>query len=121
AAGLSGDTITDFSMGERILISDANIASFSYDLSGQTLTYTGGSLTLGSAPNGHIVASAAAEGGVQLTLIHHDPANDFNGDGRTDVLWRNAGTGQISDWLAASGSGFTDNYNNARANVSTGW
>ena len=121
AAGLSGDTITDFSMGERILISDANIASFSYDLSGQTLTYTGGSLTLGSAPNGHIVASAAAEGGVQLTLIHHDPANDFNGDGRSDVLWRNAGTGQISDWLAASGSGFTDNYNNARANVSTGW
>ena len=34
-----------------------------------------------------------------------DVANDFNGDGRSDVLWRNS-SGTITDWLSAS-SGFT--------------
>jgi len=121
AAGHNNDTITDFAAGDTIVITDATLAGFAFGLSGSTLTYTGGSLTLGNAPQGHIIASAAAGGGVQLRLTQHDPANDFNGDGRSDVLWRNASTGQITDWLAASGSGFTDNYNNARANVSTGW
>jgi Ca2+-binding RTX toxin-like protein len=121
AAGLSGDTITDFGVGDSIVIADAALAGFTYGLSGTTLTYAGGSLTLANAPQGAIVASAVATGGVALRLVQHDPANDFNGDGRSDILWRDASTGQITDWLAAVGSGFTDNYNNARANVGTGW
>ncbi|MFL6753495.1 MAG: M10 family metallopeptidase C-terminal domain-containing protein, partial [Sphingomicrobium sp.] len=50
AAGLNGDTITDFSAGDRIVITDANLAGFGFSISGKVLTFTGGSLTLGSAP-----------------------------------------------------------------------
>ncbi|MEO6360740.1 MAG: M10 family metallopeptidase C-terminal domain-containing protein [Sphingomicrobium sp.] len=66
-AGLEGDTITDFARGDRIVISDASLAGFSFTLSGSTLTYTGGWLTL-TGFTGTLIASAAAAGGVQLTL-----------------------------------------------------
>lgn len=46
ADGLNGDTIIDFSAGDNIVITDASIGNFSVSLSGNTLTYTGGSLTL---------------------------------------------------------------------------
>lgn len=70
AAGLNGDTITDFRGFDTIIITDANLAGFSFILTGATLTYTGGSLTL-SEPipaDGVIVASAAPGGGVQLQI-----------------------------------------------------
>ncbi|MBW0006448.1 MAG: M10 family metallopeptidase C-terminal domain-containing protein, partial [Sphingomonas sp.] len=83
-AGLNGDTITDFSAGDKILITDASLSGFTVSLSGHTLTYTGGSLTLTNLPSGTIVASAASGGGVQLTIgastnpIPHAAHNDFN-------------------------------------------
>jgi hypothetical protein len=120
AAGLNGDTITDFSAGDRILISNATLAGFSFSLSGSTLTYTGGSLTLSSVPAGTIVAAAAASGGVQLSIIQHDAVNDFNGDGKSDILWR-SDTGTITDWLGKSSGGFNDNYANAVMSVATDW
>ena len=73
AADLSGDTIVDFAVGDRIVIGDASMAGFTYSVSGSTLTYTGGSLTFGGALAGTIVASAAGEGGVQLTLSEVPP------------------------------------------------
>jgi Ca2+-binding RTX toxin-like protein len=108
AAGLNGDTITDFSTGDRIVISDANIANFTFGLSGNTLSFTGGSLTLSSIPTGHIVAQAAAGGGVQLTIMPTAVANDFNGDGLSDVLWR-SDDGTMRDWLAQSNGSFVGN------------
>jgi hypothetical protein len=120
AAGLSGDTITDFSAGDKIVISDANLAAFSFSLSGNTLTFTGGSLTLSSVPSGTIVASAAAGGGVQLIVAQHDPANDFNGDGRSDILWRDDG-GVITDWLGQANGGFAANWGNSFKTVTTDW
>jgi hypothetical protein len=90
------------------VITDARLAGFTFSLSGSTLTYTGGSLTLGNIPAGSLVARAAAEGGVQLTLALH-PHNDFNGDGRSDILWRNDSSGQIVDWLATPNGGFNGN------------
>ena len=79
-----------------MIISNANITGFTFSLSGNTLTFTGGSLTLASLPAGTITASAAAGGGVQRTIVEYVPiaiggavrAGDFNGDGRDDVLWR---------------------------------
>jgi Ca2+-binding RTX toxin-like protein len=69
AAGLNGDTIIDFTRHDRIRISDADLAGFSASLSGDTLTYTGGSLTLLDVPDGyHLVTSALAGGGVELSL-----------------------------------------------------
>jgi hypothetical protein len=44
---------------------------------------------------------------------------DFNGGGKSDILWSNGGT--ITDWLGTATGGFTDNWNNAAANVGTNW
>ncbi len=67
--GLNGDSITDFSTGDRIIISDATLTGFTFSLTGNTLTYTGGSLTLLSAPvKGTIVVTSATGGGVQLAI-----------------------------------------------------
>ncbi len=45
-----------------------NACGFTFSLSGNTLTYSGGSLTLNNQVSAPIVASAAASGGVQLSL-----------------------------------------------------
>jgi len=119
AAGLNGDTITDFSAGDKILITDASLAGFNFSLSGNTLTYTGGSLTLGSPIHGTIVAAAAAGGGVQLTILPHDQANDFNGDGISDFMWRND-SGVLSEWLGQPNGTFAWNPN-AGYQVGTDW
>ncbi|MFN2473647.1 MAG: FG-GAP-like repeat-containing protein, partial [Sphingomicrobium sp.] len=124
ATGLNGDTITDFAVDDRIVISDASIAGFQVSLSGSTLSFTGGSLTLGGIPSGHVIAKAALGGGVELSfvpnlpLVGHD--GDFNGDGRADVLWRNEG-GTISDWLGTASGGFSINDGTALTQVSTDW
>lgn len=122
AAGLDQDTITDLSVGDRIVITDAAFAGFSYNLAGNTLNFTGGSLTLSGGVNGTIIASAAAGGGVQLTIqqaIANDVRNDFNGDGRSDILWRND-AGALSEWLGQGGGTFAYNPN-AAYQVDVNW
>jgi len=119
AAGLSGDTIADLALGERITITDVNLATFHYQLSGSVLTYSGGTLIFQNAPVGHFIATAAAGGGVDLTLkstVH----NDFNGDGRSDILWQ-SDSGALSDWLANANGGFAGNDGNAYGTVPTSW
>jgi hypothetical protein len=123
-AGHNGDTITDFSSGDKIVFSDATIGSFTYNLSGQTLTYSGGSLTLANLQAKTIVASAAAGGGVQLALQTMAPVigahTDFNGDGRDDILWR-SNSGEVTDWLGQSNGSFTGNFANLDAHSGTDW
>jgi len=119
AAGLNGDTIADVALGEHITITDVNLATFHYQLSGSVLTYSGGTLIFQNAPVGHFIATAAAGGGVDLTLkstVH----NDFNGDGRSDILWRSDG-GALSDWLANANGGFASNDGNAYTTAPTNW
>ncbi len=126
-AGLNGDTITDFSVGDRILFSYTRLADFSFSLSGSTLSFTGGTLMLtgftGTLVASYLAASATHEEGVQLTIGSIGPAdvrNDFNGDGRSDILWRNI-DGQLSDWLGTANGGFVQNNANAAAVVPTSW
>jgi Ca2+-binding RTX toxin-like protein len=121
ADGLNGDTITDYSAGERIVIADANLAGFTASLSGGVLTYTGGSLTLNNWSTGDVIVGAAAEGGVQITIVNHAVTNDFNGDGRSDVLWRNGTTGDITDWIANGDGSFAGNTAYAHQNASSVW
>ncbi|MCA1653625.1 MAG: FG-GAP-like repeat-containing protein, partial [Sphingomonadales bacterium] len=121
AAGLNGDTVVGLNVGDHIIITDANFATFSLSLSGSTLNYTGGSLTLANAQSGYLVVNAAAGGGVDIhvvTTVGHD--GDFNGDGRADVLWRNE-NGTISDWLGTASGGFSINDGTALTQVSTDW
>ncbi|WP_308516304.1 FG-GAP-like repeat-containing protein [Sphingomonas flavescens] len=107
AAGLNGDTITDFGIGDKIVITDATLAGFSFSLSGNTLYFTGGSITLSEVPAHGLTATAFAGGGVQLEINENTPAahaGDFNGDGFDDVLLH-SDTGAMSTWLTgASGS-----------------
>ena len=77
-SGLNGDTIADLAVGDRIVFTDASLAGFSYSLVGNTLTFTGGSLTLQGTISGQLVASAAAGGGVQLTLTTKPSATEGN-------------------------------------------
>ncbi|WP_114227714.1 M10 family metallopeptidase C-terminal domain-containing protein, partial [Sphingomonas sediminicola] len=124
-AGHSGDTITDFSAGDVLLFTDAG-ANFTYSLSGRTLTYSGGSLTFGSTLSGSLVAAAAAGGGIQLTLgtattpLTRAVANDFNGDGKSDVLWRND-DGTVTNWLGEANGNFAGNAGNSYNNPGPGW
>jgi Ca2+-binding RTX toxin-like protein len=120
AAGLNGDTITDLSAADRIVITDAILGNFNYSLSGNTLTYSGGSLTFSVPLNGHFVASVAAGGGVQLTLVPTDVANDFNGDGRSDILWRHS-DGTIMDFLGRLDGGFVNNYAISSSYLNNSW
>ncbi len=125
ASNLSGDTLTDFASGDTIVFTDATLSGFTFNLSGSTLTYTGGSLTLTGGVSGTLVASAASGGGVQLafqTVVVPvaDVRNDFNGDGRSDILWRNV-DGQMSNWLGQANGGFVQNNANAAAVVPMAW
>ena len=107
-AGLNSDTIADFGAGDKIVITNATLAGFTFSLSGTTLTYTGGWLTLSAPISGTVVASAASGGGVQLTIPAHDVRNDFNGDGRSDVLLRHD-NGWMTEWLGQLNGSFSDN------------
>ena len=116
-AGLNGDTITDFAAGDRIVITDANLAGFTFNLTGNTLTYTGGSLTL----QGRHRPAVGLGGGRRRrpadapgVAAINDVRNDFNGDGRSDILWRND-NGTLTDWLGQANGGFADNDANAFA------
>ena len=128
AAGLNGDTITDFALGERIRITDANMAAFAFTLTGTTLTYTGGAMTLESLPEGLTLrAAAAAGGGVELVLapaappiVNNGLSGDYDGDGRDDILWRND-NGDFSNWLGQANGGFSPNDANAFTQVPVDW
>jgi hypothetical protein len=124
-AGHNGDTITDFGAGDTIVFTDATLSSFAFTLSGHTLTYSGGSMTLTNVLAGTFTGTAAAGGGVQLTVgaaaaPSTHPIDDFNGDGRSDILFRND-NGNMSDWLGLANGGFQDNAANAFTNVPTSW
>ena len=128
-ANHNGDRITDFNAGDKIVFSNATLGSFSYSLSGNVLTFSGGSMTLAGA-SGTLLATSYAEGGVQLSLAAAAqpqltvvlPAGgyDFNGDGRSDILWRND-DGSVTDWLGQTNGGFSGNWDAFHNNPGTGW
>ena len=54
------------------------------------------------------------------TNCSHAAVGDFNGDGRDDVLWREA-NGLTIDWLGEADGGFADNYVDSIVNIPTNW
>jgi uncharacterized protein YbdZ (MbtH family) len=54
------------------------------------------------------------------TLLHHTALNDFNGDGRSDVLLVND-NGSVTDWLGQQGGTFFSNQQVANYALPAGW
>jgi RPA family protein len=123
AAGLNGDTITDFTYGDHIQITDSTVTKDQISVSGDQITFPGGSVTVTglSSFNGRLAVTPLQGGGVDIHL-EHPAANDFNGDTISDILWRND-NGNFTDWLgnANHNGGFTPNAANILSNVSTDW
>jgi Ca2+-binding RTX toxin-like protein len=110
-AELAGDRITDFGRDDRIVVDDASLEGFEFSLNGETLRLGSGETVTLSGFTGRLVASAAAEGGVALTVAAPGAklSNDFNGDGRSDVFWRETGGGAFSNWLGRPDGGLVNN------------
>ena len=87
AAGFNGDTITDFLPGDRIQITDLNLATANVSVVGSTIIYNGGSVTVDNLGPGRLVVRAVQSGGIEIRL-QPAPRNDFDGDGRSDLLLR---------------------------------
>ena len=125
-ANFNGVVIGDFEVGDRIRfpLGPLSFSDFQFSLSGNVLTYNGYSLTFGSAPNGTLKASPGGSNTVVLTLVegppHHAAANDFDADGRSDVLWRND-DGRLVDWLGTASGGFAGNGAHFSTTVSADW
>ncbi len=118
-AELNGDTIADFSRGDRILITDADPASFNITRSGEVLSFGNGQSLTVTGLNGALAVRTAAEGGIELVLP--SVKGDLNGDGRADILWRN-NDGTLTNWLGRADGGFTSNDGAGLfAGVATSW
>jgi serralysin len=104
--GLSAYTITDMNVGDKLNFTNAALGTFSHTQIGTSLTYTGGySLTLSNNPIGHLIETPdPTYGGVDLKLAVADPhLHDFNGDDRSDLLFRND-NGVVGLWEMNGGT-----------------
>jgi hypothetical protein len=119
AAGLNGDRIIDFSMGESIQITDLTTQNAQLAINGSTLSYNGGSVTIDDLGPGRLVVRANTGGGIDIRL-QHNAHNDFNGDGLSDVLWRND-DGTMRDWLGQANGSFVGNVANLNITVANDW
>jgi Ca2+-binding RTX toxin-like protein len=99
SAELAGDTITDLAVGDRIVVGDLTYADAYVTRVGSVLSLGGGaSVTIADATNTRLVLHAAATGGTEIAAANrYTGLSDFNGDGHSDLLWREAG-GDFSTW-----------------------
>jgi hypothetical protein len=120
AAGLNGDTITDLLPGDRIQISDLTKATANFSISGSSLTFGGtNSVQISNLGPGRLVVRDINTGGVEVRL-EAAADNDFNGDGRSDVLLVHD-NGTVIDWLGNSDGTFTSNHVATTLPLPTGW
>lgn len=108
-AELADERITDFGVGDRLVVSDAALASFRYSLSRGVLRFDTGETVALDGFAGRLVTTTAVGGGVALTAVPGARlTNDFNGDGRSDVFWRETG-GAFTSWLGRADGGLANN------------
>ena len=70
--------------------------------------------------NGSFTGNGANFSTVMSSDWHIVATGDFNGDGRTDILWQNT-NGQITDWLGQANGSFTGNGANFNTAISSDW
>ena len=132
-SGLNGDTIRDFTIGDRIVITDAIRSTFQFTFTNSVIAFGTARLNVpGVNPGANILVTAAAEGGVQLVIqpqfgvpsfvVNGFGSNaaaggwtsadryprqmaDVNGDGRPDIV----GFGEEGVYVSlANGAGSFD-------------
>jgi hypothetical protein len=104
-AELQGDTIADFSIGERLQIVDSSFASFAYVRFGNSLEIGSTNLSLSDPGNPGFEIHKDVDGTAQLLMVQRDShLNDFNGDGHADLLWQSVRGGTLTTW-SVSGNG----------------
>jgi YVTN family beta-propeller protein len=113
---LNGDRITDFGIGDRIVISDRGFADFTFSHSGSSLIISNRSIDIGSFAG---PLKAVAEGNGTVIVAATDIAQDFNGDGHSDILWRHS-NGAVSTWQIA-GDGTQVQQSTFNASVDPSW
>ena len=122
AANFNGDEITNLKIGDQIQITDLDLSHGSVGLSGNFINYNNngvaGSIKIDNIGPGRLVLRLT-NGGVDLRL-QENAHNDFNGDGRSDILWRDQ-NGNIVTWLADANGAFSSNWNNSIRNVTADW
>jgi hypothetical protein len=119
AAGLNGDRITDLLPGDRIQLTDLTLQNANIGISGSAITFNGGSVTVDNLGPGRLIIRGIQSGGVEIRL-QQMAENDFNGDGRSDILWRND-NGAFSSWLGQVTGGFVNNDANHFNTVPISW
>jgi serralysin len=119
AANFNGDRITDFLIGDRIQFTDLTTAGANIHIEGSNLVYNGGSIQIDNLGPGRFVLREITGGGIEVRL-QSAAHNDFNGDGFSDILWRNDG-GVSTNWLGQANGGLADNGANFTANPGTQW
>ena len=70
--------------------------------------------------NGSFVSNGAAFTIKAASNWHVAATGDFNGDGRTDMLWR-ADDGAVTDWLGEPDGSFTNNWANFHIQATSNW
>jgi autotransporter passenger strand-loop-strand repeat protein len=112
---MPSDVISGFARGDTIDLAGASFASGgSVQLkSGNVLEVTGNGQTcdlqldaLQKFSGQHFELFMDAGSGTDISLVRNT-MDDFNGDGSTDMLWRNTGTGQVGIWNSNGSGGFT--------------
>jgi hypothetical protein len=122
AANFNTDEITALKIGDQIQITDLDLSHGTVGLTGNTLSYNNngvaGSITIDNVGPGRLVLRLT-NGGVDLRL-QQDAHNDFNGDGRSDLLLRND-DGTVTDWIANGNGGFSSNSANFNIHAGPDW
>ncbi len=119
AAGLNGDRITDLLPGDRIQLTDLTLQNANIGISGSTITFNGGSVTVDNLGPGRLIIRGIQSGGVEVRL-QGIANNDFDGDGRSDVLWH-SNTGRVTNWLGQLNGGFVGNFTFADGQAGIDW
>jgi hypothetical protein len=70
--------------------------------------------------NGTFVGNTAYAHQNASAQWHLIGVGDFNGDGMTDILWRND-AGKVTDWLGNANGGFNGNLANADNSITSAW
>lgn len=119
-AGFDGDTIDDFGPGDVIVITDGSppLVGGWYDPNAE-MEYGGGSMIVHNPIPGRIYVDSAPSG-FAIRFVAVVANNDFNGDGRSDILWRDE-NGLLFNWVATPNGGFESNAANFATIVSTEW